>query len=104
MPRDAKKYSSDLYNDDLITLEQYIHNSLLRDGNLTNTISKLKQEAEQLKKSIDWNRAESIEQYVDQLYSLDNLGFEEFVCDKFMEFYDKCIEERDMKKIILKFY
>ena len=54
MPRDAKKDSSDFYNDDLITLEQYIGNSLLRDGNLTKTIFNLKQEAEKFQKAIDW--------------------------------------------------
>ena len=98
MPRDTKKNSSDLYNGDLITFEEYTQNSLLRGNNLTKTIFNLKQEAEKLKKAIDWNRVESIEQYVDHLYLLDNLGFEEFVCEEFMKLYNKCVTENGLKK------
>lgn len=98
MPRDTKKDSSDFYNDDLITLEQYTQNSLLRGDNLAKTIFNLKQEEEKLKKAIDWQHVESIEQYTNYLYLLDNLGFEEFVCDKFMQLYNECVTENGLKK------
>ena len=58
----------------------------------------LESEAQKLKKAIDWKQTKSIEQYVEHLYLLDNLGFEEFVCEEFIQLYNKCVIENGMTK------